>query len=623
MFCKHCGKVLDDNSQFCSHCGQRVIRQSAQPQERPVRKKSAPAPDAGRNRGRYRKQQKSSIIPLLCGAVVILLCGILIYVGIRMMGITGKSDQTDHIPVVQNGYLGVYTDITVRNLLRESIGQSYTEEVWDGGATDEGAEIVEVRFFNRGSETDAAIVQFAMLNDQCFKVITYIDPSAEKQVRSSEDLYTALQYQYIGIYAQKNQLYVDQESDYQKLVAHISQAPVSAIKYGAAANYSGVRQDICRLEGLVPTDMEVVDLINRIGTENPTTPETQPTQAAETTPGTIPMETAPLPTVEVETEPTQEPDTSDVEPLVGYVIERSGGLNVRNGPGLDYAQVGRLEPNEQVTILETQQVGQYTWGKIFNGWIRMDYITDEEPTGGGTSGSSSVRTGYVIESSGGLKVRSGPGQDYAEIGRLAPNDQITVYEFTVIGTSNWGRIGEGQWICTDYVVFSDNAMYSTNSLSFNSIPKEYTFTSGAGGWGTNLTIANDGSFTGNYCDSEMGDVGEGYPSGTVYYCNFSGKFSTPIKVNDYTYKMKLATFAVADVEGYEYIQNEIRYIASGPYGFDWFNEYYIYLPGIPSSMMPHSVSEWLSRYNGYDMDAYKMYVICSAKGELPFVGMQD
>lgn len=69
---------------------------------------------------------------------------------------------------------------------------------------------------------------------------------------------------------------------------------------------------------------------------------------------------------------------------------------------------------------------------------------------------------------------------------------------------------------------------------------EFWFGNGAGGWRTVLTIEADGSFSGEYSDSEMGSTRENYSAGTVYYCEFSGKFTEPVKVNDDTYSMQIA-----------------------------------------------------------------------------------
>ena len=50
----------------------------------------------------------------------------------------------------------------------------------------------------------------------------------------------------------------------------------------------------------------------------------------------------------------------------------------------------------------------------------------------------------------------------------------------------------------------------------------FTFSSGVGGWSTELNVGENGAFTGNFHDSEMGETGEGYPNGSMYGCLFHG-----------------------------------------------------------------------------------------------------
>lgn len=87
---------------------------------------------------------------------------------------------------------------------------------------------------------------------------------------------------------------------------------------------------------------------------------------------------------------------------------------------------------------------------------------------------------------------------------------------------------------------------------------------------TTLTLSQDGSFTGAFSDSEMGERDENeYPNGTVYVCNFSGQFKDIKKVNDYTYSMTLDSVKVAEDE--EKIEDGIRYKAGEPSGMDQWN----------------------------------------------------
>ena len=60
----------------------------------------------------------------------------------------------------------------------------------------------------------------------------------------------------------------------------------------------------------------------------------------------------------------------------------------------------------------------------------------------------------------------------------------------------------------------------TDALPFTET-QDFTFMSGAGGWSTVLTIHPDGSFSGNYFDSDMGDSGDGYDA-TQYVSTFHG-----------------------------------------------------------------------------------------------------
>ena len=63
----------------------------------------------------------------------------------------------------------------------------------------------------------------------------------------------------------------------------------------------------------------------------------------------------------------------------------------------------------------------------------------------------------------------------------------------------------------------------------------FIFSSGAGAWETDLSVDADGNFSGMFHDSEMGDTGEGYPSGSIYFSEFFGRFGQLEKVDDYTY----------------------------------------------------------------------------------------
>ena len=120
----------------------------------------------------------------------------------------------------------------------------------------------------------------------------------------------------------------------------------------------------------------------------------------------------------------------------------------------------------------------------------------------------------------------------------------------------------------------------------------FTFASGAGGWGTSLNVDSDGSFTVGYHDSEMGDTGPGYPNGSVYVSNATGKFKNITKIDEYTYKMELDYYETEQEVDTEEIKDEIRYVYAEPYGIEGGNVFYLYLPGKPISELSEGFLSW-------------------------------
>lgn len=162
---------------------------------------------------------------------------------------------------------------------------------------------------------------------------------------------------------------------------------------------------------------------------------------------------------------------------------------------------------------------------------------------------------------------------------FAPKDNINKQE--AIATILWLYKNEGKI-----------EQLQDDSNIFKLIPRVFTFTSGAGGWATVINIEDDGSFVGEYHDSDMGSTGNNYPNGTCYICNFSGKFSTPKQVDDYTYSMKLELLNIEGATDGEYYENGIKYIYSEPYGFDNADEFMIYMPGASISNLPEEFLSW-------------------------------
>ena len=156
-------------------------------------------------------------------------------------------------------------------------------------------------------------------------------------------------------------------------------------------------------------------------------------------------------------------------------------------------------------------------------------------------------------------------------------------------------------------------MPTTSELEFSFSDLEhwaFQFSSGAGGWGTNLQIAADGSFSGDYHDSEMGAVAEEYPNGSIYLSVFTGKFTQPEKLDPYTYVLRPESIDYEIQPGTSQIRNGIRYCYSEAHGLANAQELLLYLPGTPIESLPEDFLLWANLYG-------------SEESELPFYGLYD
>ena len=156
------------------------------------------------------------------------------------------------------------------------------------------------------------------------------------------------------------------------------------------------------------------------------------------------------------------------------------------------------------------------------------------------------------------------------------------------------------------------------------VPEEFIFSSGAGGWATIIQIADDGSFTGEYFDGELGDVGANYPNGTVYICNFHGKFSQPEQVERGIYSTRLESLEMERTPGEVYYEDGTRYICAEPYGFEGADEFLIYRPGLPVDSLPSSFRDWMQGIAPLGNEKYLPYYgLYNVKDELGFGGVGD
>ncbi len=149
----------------------------------------------------------------------------------------------------------------------------------------------------------------------------------------------------------------------------------------------------------------------------------------------------------------------------------------------------------------------------------------------------------------------------------------------------------------------------TVSFSYGELKNHvFWFSSGAGGWRTELYIQSDGSFFGEYSDSSMGESGEGYAS-TYYRCKFEGRFGQPESVNEYTLSLPIETLT-CEKEGQEIVDDVLMVYGGEAYGLEGTKNVLLYLPGAPLAQLPEYYLRWVNLYD-------------TEETQLPFYGLYN
>lgn len=163
----------------------------------------------------------------------------------------------------------------------------------------------------------------------------------------------------------------------------------------------------------------------------------------------------------------------------------------------------------------------------------------------------------------------------------------------------------------------DEIHEDNDNLQFSDLEGlEFWFCSGAGAWRTIVKINADGTFTGEYSDSDMGNSNRDlYPKGTRYECHFSGKFSAMTKTGDYEYSMKCEYINIEEAAGKEEITDGVRIIYSEPYGFDNADEFILYLPGKAKNELAEGFLSWSNgKASNGNLECYGLYNVGGRQG---------
>ena len=132
------------------------------------------------------------------------------------------------------------------------------------------------------------------------------------------------------------------------------------------------------------------------------------------------------------------------------VTVTTNGVNVRKGPGTNYAAVSKANAGEQLVITEVKEGTPDRWGKFSGGWICLMYTTYDEVTKEEEAPAAPTKKMGTVKVNDVLRVRKGPSTGYAVVDYLKNGTRVEILEEKINGTMVWGRINKG-WISMDYV----------------------------------------------------------------------------------------------------------------------------------------------------------------------------
>lgn len=128
MFCQNCGKQIEEGTHFCPNCGSQIGSSTGtQPPDMSVQQKNA----SSKQKTAPKKKHKL-LLPIIIAAAGIMMVFTL------AVGGSSSPDTDKMIEMVQNGYLGHYDTVTVKEVLE----YVYQDGEWNTGEAAEGTHYI-------------------------------------------------------------------------------------------------------------------------------------------------------------------------------------------------------------------------------------------------------------------------------------------------------------------------------------------------------------------------------------------------------------------------------------------------------------------------------------------------
>jgi uncharacterized protein YraI len=137
----------------------------------------------------------------------------------------------------------------------------------------------------------------------------------------------------------------------------------------------------------------------------------------------------------------------------GYAVKATASVNLRKGPGLDYAKITSISKGRTLTYLNISQLDArgIAWHKVsYNGssaWISWRYSNL-------TKDGKAVSEAQAVEATASVNLRKGPGTSYAVITSVSKGARLVYLgERTKVNGVYWYKVSSAHgiaWLTSQY-----------------------------------------------------------------------------------------------------------------------------------------------------------------------------
>lgn len=294
----------------------------------------------------------------------------------------------------------------------------------------------------------------------------------------------------------------------------------------------------------------------------------------------------------------------------------------RNGGGVHLREEATTQSDSMGLFFTGVEVNMRTnpnnskWVRVhiegMSGYMHSDYLR----WGSAADNVSSLFGSGEIDVKNYVNFRRGPSTEYKILGRINDGERVTIMGET---KNHWyfihynGTNGFVSGNMVDSVQLPSSAQLLPNIPQHISpylpgmgmdtqpgrfpanMPLEWTHSSGAGAWRTELSLDSEGGFVGEFSDQE-GSI--------VYHCAFEGRFTDIRRVDDYRYVMTLSKLDIHGTVGEAVARNGILYITQEPAGLEEGHQFVIYMPNVPLRELLPEERTWLQQRNTEKLETY-------------------